>query len=217
MSLVLPLPGWASGSKHNGAGLGSRHSQTCHSEHSEAATQNVSCCSAVSPAHTLRWHTLNAHSLIKHHTVTCHIISKAANASCLIHSMLSHSQQSVQGWEVSAERSLLCAAVARWTHLWNHRRRPHTGMFISWIVSFSVSLSFCGKVEIYLSEYNSELEVTTSTTKMTEYTFIHNLSSLTQIAQIVKREMESAVKLYVKLKAKVKVGPSWGNLQDLDL
>nr|XP_020479864.1 DNA polymerase theta-like isoform X1 [Monopterus albus] len=40
---------------------------------------------------------------------------------------------------------------------------------------------------------------------------------LIQVAQIVKREMESAVKLYVKLKAKVKVGPSWGNLQDLDL
>uniref|UniRef100_A0A4W4EB21 DNA polymerase theta n=1 Tax=Electrophorus electricus TaxID=8005 RepID=A0A4W4EB21_ELEEL len=38
-----------------------------------------------------------------------------------------------------------------------------------------------------------------------------------QVAQIVKREMESAVKLYVKLKAKVKVGPSWGNLQDLDI
>ncbi|XP_040891156.1 DNA polymerase theta [Toxotes jaculatrix] len=40
---------------------------------------------------------------------------------------------------------------------------------------------------------------------------------LIQVAQIVKREMESAVKLYVKLKAKVKMGPSWGNLQDLDL
>ncbi|XP_053273755.1 DNA polymerase theta [Pleuronectes platessa] len=40
---------------------------------------------------------------------------------------------------------------------------------------------------------------------------------LIQVAQIVKREMESAVKLYVKLKAKVKVGPSWGNLQDIDL
>ncbi|XP_029000696.1 DNA polymerase theta [Betta splendens] len=40
---------------------------------------------------------------------------------------------------------------------------------------------------------------------------------LIQVAQIVKREMESAVKLYVKLKAKVKVGPSWGDLQDLDL
>ncbi|XP_076835722.1 DNA polymerase theta isoform X2 [Brachyhypopomus gauderio] len=38
-----------------------------------------------------------------------------------------------------------------------------------------------------------------------------------QVAQIVKREMESAVKLYVKLRAKVKVGPSWGNLQDLDI
>ncbi|XP_051940194.1 DNA polymerase theta isoform X1 [Hippocampus zosterae] len=41
--------------------------------------------------------------------------------------------------------------------------------------------------------------------------------NLIQVAQIVKREMESAVKLYVKLKAKVKAGPSWGNLQDLDI
>ncbi|XP_065814972.1 DNA polymerase theta isoform X1 [Labrus bergylta] len=40
---------------------------------------------------------------------------------------------------------------------------------------------------------------------------------LIQVAQIVKREMETAVKLYVKLKAKVKVGPSWGNLQDIDI
>uniref|UniRef100_UPI003AAA2B9C DNA polymerase theta n=1 Tax=Centroberyx gerrardi TaxID=166262 RepID=UPI003AAA2B9C len=40
---------------------------------------------------------------------------------------------------------------------------------------------------------------------------------LIQVAQIVKREMESAVKLYVKLKAKVKVGPSWGNMQDIDI
>lgn len=38
-----------------------------------------------------------------------------------------------------------------------------------------------------------------------------------QVAQIVKREMEIAVKLYVKLRAKVKVGPSWGNLQELDI
>ncbi|TWW59377.1 DNA polymerase theta [Takifugu flavidus] len=38
-----------------------------------------------------------------------------------------------------------------------------------------------------------------------------------QVAQIVKREMETAVKLYVKLKAKVKVGPSWGDLEDLDI
>nr|XP_055035829.1 DNA polymerase theta isoform X1 [Misgurnus anguillicaudatus] len=38
-----------------------------------------------------------------------------------------------------------------------------------------------------------------------------------QVAQIVKREMESAVKLHVKLRVKVKVGPSWGNLQDLDI
>ncbi|TNN78742.1 DNA polymerase theta [Liparis tanakae] len=40
---------------------------------------------------------------------------------------------------------------------------------------------------------------------------------LIQVAQIVKREMESAVKLYVKLKAKVKAGASWGSLQDLDI
>ncbi|KAL0994987.1 hypothetical protein UPYG_G00130300 [Umbra pygmaea] len=40
---------------------------------------------------------------------------------------------------------------------------------------------------------------------------------LIQVAQIVKTEMERAVKLHVRLKAKVKVGPSWGNLQDLDL
>ncbi|KAA0720083.1 DNA polymerase theta [Triplophysa tibetana] len=38
-----------------------------------------------------------------------------------------------------------------------------------------------------------------------------------QVAQIVKREMERVVKLHVKLRAKVKIGPSWGNLQDLDI
>lgn len=38
-----------------------------------------------------------------------------------------------------------------------------------------------------------------------------------QVAQIMKREMECAVKLYVKLRVKVKVGPSWGNLHDLDI
>ncbi|TRY99611.1 hypothetical protein DNTS_004811 [Danionella cerebrum] len=38
-----------------------------------------------------------------------------------------------------------------------------------------------------------------------------------QVAQIVKREMECVVKLYVKLRVKVKVGHSWGNLQDLDI
>ncbi|KAM9792728.1 DNA polymerase theta [Neosynchiropus ocellatus] len=42
-------------------------------------------------------------------------------------------------------------------------------------------------------------------------------ANLLQVAHIVKREMETAVKLYVKLKAKVKAGPSWGNLQDLEL
>ncbi|XP_035170628.1 DNA polymerase theta [Oxyura jamaicensis] len=38
-----------------------------------------------------------------------------------------------------------------------------------------------------------------------------------QVAQIVKHEMENAVKLSVKLNVKVKIGPSWGDLQDLDL
>lgn len=47
--------------------------------------------------------------------------------------------------------------------------------------------------------------------------FIFTKFAFCQVAQIVKREMETAVKLYVKLKAKVKVGPSWGNLQDLDI
>ncbi|XP_012425409.5 DNA polymerase theta [Taeniopygia guttata] len=38
-----------------------------------------------------------------------------------------------------------------------------------------------------------------------------------QVAQIVKREMENAIKLSVKLDVKVKIGPSWGALQDLEL
>uniref|UniRef100_G1NN83 DNA polymerase theta n=1 Tax=Meleagris gallopavo TaxID=9103 RepID=G1NN83_MELGA len=38
-----------------------------------------------------------------------------------------------------------------------------------------------------------------------------------QVAQIVKHEMENAVKLSVKLNVKVKIGPSWGDLQDLEL
>lgn len=38
-----------------------------------------------------------------------------------------------------------------------------------------------------------------------------------QVAQIVKHEMENAVKLSVKLNVKVKIGPSWGELQDLEL
>ncbi|KAM8770792.1 DNA polymerase theta [Rhynchonycteris naso] len=36
-----------------------------------------------------------------------------------------------------------------------------------------------------------------------------------QVAQIVKKEMENAIKLSVKLKVKVKVGASWGELADL--
>ncbi|XP_009458832.1 PREDICTED: DNA polymerase theta [Nipponia nippon] len=38
-----------------------------------------------------------------------------------------------------------------------------------------------------------------------------------QVAQIVKHEMENAIKLSVKLDVKVKIGPSWGDLQDLEL
>nr|XP_020645197.1 DNA polymerase theta [Pogona vitticeps] len=41
--------------------------------------------------------------------------------------------------------------------------------------------------------------------------------SMIQVAQIVKHEMENAVKLSVKLTVKVKVGPSWGDLQELAL
>ncbi|XP_009079440.1 PREDICTED: DNA polymerase theta-like, partial [Acanthisitta chloris] len=38
-----------------------------------------------------------------------------------------------------------------------------------------------------------------------------------QVAQIVKHEMENAIQLSVKLNVKVKIGPSWGDLQDLEL
>ncbi|XP_040340968.1 DNA polymerase theta [Herpailurus yagouaroundi] len=38
-----------------------------------------------------------------------------------------------------------------------------------------------------------------------------------QVAQIVKNEMENAVKLSVKLKVKVKIGASWGELKDFDV
>nr|XP_027791903.1 DNA polymerase theta isoform X3 [Marmota flaviventris] len=38
-----------------------------------------------------------------------------------------------------------------------------------------------------------------------------------QVAQIVKKEMESAIKLSVKLKVKVKIGASWGELKDFDI
>ncbi|XP_074963449.1 DNA polymerase theta isoform X4 [Phalacrocorax aristotelis] len=38
-----------------------------------------------------------------------------------------------------------------------------------------------------------------------------------QVAQIVKHEMENAIKLSVKLNVKVKIGPSWGELRDLEL
>ncbi|KAF6121135.1 DNA polymerase theta [Phyllostomus discolor] len=38
-----------------------------------------------------------------------------------------------------------------------------------------------------------------------------------QVAQIVKNEMENAIKLSVKLKVKVKIGGSWGALKDFDV
>uniref|UniRef100_A0A8C2M1Q2 DNA polymerase theta n=1 Tax=Cricetulus griseus TaxID=10029 RepID=A0A8C2M1Q2_CRIGR len=38
-----------------------------------------------------------------------------------------------------------------------------------------------------------------------------------QVAQIVKKEMECAVKLSVKLKVKVRMGASWGQLEDFDV
>ncbi|XP_054858086.1 DNA polymerase theta [Eublepharis macularius] len=41
--------------------------------------------------------------------------------------------------------------------------------------------------------------------------------SVIQVAQIIKHEMENAVKLLVKLSVKVKVGPSWGGLQEFEL
>ncbi|XP_076974314.1 DNA polymerase theta isoform X2 [Tamandua tetradactyla] len=38
-----------------------------------------------------------------------------------------------------------------------------------------------------------------------------------QVAQIVKNEMENAIKLSVKLKVKVRIGTSWGELKDFDV
>uniref|UniRef100_A0A4W3GYT0 DNA polymerase theta n=1 Tax=Callorhinchus milii TaxID=7868 RepID=A0A4W3GYT0_CALMI len=42
-------------------------------------------------------------------------------------------------------------------------------------------------------------------------------NDMIQVAQIMKTEMENAMKLSVKLKVKVRIGSSWGRLQDLDL
>ncbi|XP_067402091.1 DNA polymerase theta [Emydura macquarii macquarii] len=41
--------------------------------------------------------------------------------------------------------------------------------------------------------------------------------SVIQVAQIVKYEMENAIQLSVKLNVTVKIGPSWGDLQELQL
>ena len=38
-----------------------------------------------------------------------------------------------------------------------------------------------------------------------------------QVAHIVKNEMERAIELSVKLKVRVKIGASWGDLKDLDV
>ncbi|KAM6474903.1 DNA polymerase theta isoform 1-T1 [Liasis olivaceus] len=40
--------------------------------------------------------------------------------------------------------------------------------------------------------------------------------NIIQVAQIVKHEMENSVKLSVKLSVRIKIGPSWGDLQDLE-
>ena len=38
-----------------------------------------------------------------------------------------------------------------------------------------------------------------------------------QVAQLVKMEMESAMKLSVRLPVKVKVGPTWGSMEEFDI
>ena len=40
---------------------------------------------------------------------------------------------------------------------------------------------------------------------------------LTKVAKIIKHEMETAIKLNVKLPVKVRAGPSWGEAEDLDV
>ena len=42
-------------------------------------------------------------------------------------------------------------------------------------------------------------------------------SEVTQVARIIKRCMETTTPLAVRLPVKVKVGPSWGRLEDMDI
>ena len=44
-----------------------------------------------------------------------------------------------------------------------------------------------------------------------------NEQDIQQVAQIVKDNMESAMMLSVRLPVKVKVGPTWGSMQDMDM
>jgi len=44
-----------------------------------------------------------------------------------------------------------------------------------------------------------------------------NVAHVTAVASIVKRCMESATQLSVKLPVKLKAGPAWGTMNDLDL
>lgn len=42
-------------------------------------------------------------------------------------------------------------------------------------------------------------------------------SDFTEVAGIIKENMENAMKLSVKLPVKLKAGPSWGSMQDINL
>ena len=42
-------------------------------------------------------------------------------------------------------------------------------------------------------------------------------SEVTQVASIIKRCMETTTPLAVRLPVKVKVGPSWGRLEDMEI
>ena len=44
-----------------------------------------------------------------------------------------------------------------------------------------------------------------------------NVAHVTVVASIIKRCMESATRLSVKLPVKLKAGPAWGSMTDLDL
>jgi DNA polymerase theta len=44
-----------------------------------------------------------------------------------------------------------------------------------------------------------------------------NEQDVQKVAQLVKDNMESAMMLNVRLPVKVKVGPTWGSMQDMEL